>query len=365
MNGPPNGRDAELAALRQEIDSVDEQMVNLLNKRIEIAQRIGRVKKDKGLSVVDFSRERAVLSRVASLNNGPLPQDTLRLVYAEVMAAARKIQKPVKVAYFGPEATFTHLAATRHFGQTTSFVPQVSIADVFDEVEKSKCEYGVVPVENSIEGAVNHTLDLLYSADALILAEIYTPIVHELMSKGAKIEDIKRVYSHPQPLAQCRAWLRRHLPNAELIEAASTSEAARLAVKEPGTAAIASSLAAVVYDLDVLASHIQDATHNATRFLVIGKDKVSPTGNDKTSILFATAHVPGALYHALQPISESGINMVKLESRPSKSASWHYLFYVDLVGHIEDEIVKGVLEKMQPYCAFIKWLGSYPISENV
>ncbi len=364
MTTEKNGPDRDLPALRREIDGVDEQIVSLLNRRIEIAQEIGRVKKKESLPVVDFSRERAVLSRVAVLNRGPIPQESLRIVYAEIMAAARKIQKPVQVAYFGPEATYTHMAAMSHFGQSTGFAPHPSIADVFDEVEKKNCEYGVVPVENSIEGSVNHTLDLFYGSDLSICAEIYIPITHELLSKETTAEDVKVIYSHPQALAQCRTWLRRHLPGVAVQEASSTSQAARLAAMTPGTAAIASPLAAVVYDLIVLASHIQDSAKNVTRFLVIGRDKVAPTGNDKTSLLFATAHVPGALYHSLRPIAEAGVNMVKLESRPSKSASWHYLFYVDLVGHMEDEPIKKVVAEMQKTCAFIKWLGSYPISDN-
>lgn len=352
--------DPELEGLRREIDSVDRSIVELLNRRLTIVQEIGAVKKARGIQVVDFSREREVLNRLAQHNKGPLPPETLRTVYAEVMAAARKIQKPVRVAYFGPEATFTHMAAMNHFGHTTGFTPLPSIADVFDEVEKKLSEYGVVPVENSIEGAVNHTLDLFSESELRICGEIYLPVVHSLLSKETKAEEVKVIYSHPQALAQCRYWLRKHLPDVEQVQVASTSEAARMARDTPGAAAVASPLAAIVYDLVVLASHIQDKAHNVTRFLVIGHDKVEPTGNDKTSLLFATPHVPGALYKVLAPIAEAEVNMMKLESRPAKGKSWTYLFFVDLEGHMEDAAVKEVYTRMQSVCAFVKLLGSYP-----
>ncbi|MEW5734429.1 MAG: prephenate dehydratase [Thermodesulfobacteriota bacterium] len=352
--------DPELEGLRREIDAVDEQIVALINRRLTVVQQIGAIKKARGIQVVDFSREREVLNRLARINRGPLPPETLRTVYAEVMAAARKIQKPVRVAYFGPEATFTHMAAMNHFGHTTALSPFSSIADVFDEVEKKSCEYGVVPVENSIEGAVNHTLDLFSESELRICGEIYTPVEHSLLSKETRAEDVKIIYSHPQALAQCRSWLRKHLPDVNQVQVASTSEAARMARDTQGAAAVASPLAAVVYDLVVLASHIQDKAHNVTRFLVIGHDQVERTGSDKTSLLFATPHVPGALYKVLAPIAEAGVNMVKLESRPAKGKSWTYLFFVDVMGHMEDKVINEVYANMQKVCAFVKWLGSYP-----
>ena len=350
----------KIDGLRRQIDEADATIVETINRRLELAEAIGRIKKRYGMQVVDFARERKVLDRLKSLNKGPLPQETLRYLYSEIMAASRRIQKPVQVSFFGPEATFTHLAAMNHFGHDTIYTPQPSIADVFDEVEKNKSAFGVVPVENSIEGAVNHTLDLFLTSELKICAEIYAPIAQDLLSKETSPEDVRIIYSHPQALAQCRAWLRRNMPEAALKECASTSEAAKMAAANPGSAAIGSSLAALVYDLIVLASHIQDVAHNVTRFLVIGRDTMSRTGTDKTSFLFATPHVPGALYRVLAPIAESGINMVKLESRPAKNASWHYLFFVDVEGHMEDPSIKEMFGEMQRTCAFIKCLGSYP-----
>jgi chorismate mutase/prephenate dehydratase len=358
-NGPPEN-EPSMAELRRKIDAVDEEVVTLLNKRLELAGLIGSIKKKKGLPVVDFSREREVLKKLAARNKGPLPPETLRYVYAEVMAAARKIQTPLKVSFLGPEATFTHLAAMSHFGHATTFEAQAGIREVFESVERKNSQFGVVPVENSIEGTVNHTLDLFFSSDLRICGEIYMHISHDLLSKQTSPDQVRTVFSHPQALAQCRLWLRQNLPEANAVPCASTSEAARKACETPGSAAIASSLAAMVYDLVVLASHIQDASHNVTRFLVIGRDSPTPTGNDKTSLLFATPHVPGALFKVLKPIADAGINMNKLESRPAKNAPWHYLFFVDVEGHIEDLKVKGVFEQMQTVCAFVKWLGSYP-----
>ncbi|MFH1887950.1 MAG: prephenate dehydratase [Pseudomonadota bacterium] len=357
---PQELQSLSMEELRSRIDEADRAIVAAINQRLHLARAIGEIKKGKNLPVVDLPRERAVLARLAELNTGPLPQETLRYVYTEIMAASRRIQKPMKVAYLGPEATFTHLAAMNHFGQATTFVPQATIRDVFDEVEKKNSNFGVVPVENSIEGAVNHTLDLFQTSELLICAEIYTPISHDLLSRETGPDQVKVIYSHPHAFPQCREWLRRHMPSVRLEECRSTSEAAQKAAKTPGSAAIAGSQAALVYDLLVLASHIQDSAHNVTRFLVIGDERAPRTGRDKTSLVFATAHVPGALYHALAPIAASGVNMVKLESRPSKSASWHYQFFVDVEGHMEDPPVAEVYRKMQETCAFIKSLGSYP-----
>lgn len=351
---------ANIDEMRKVIDTADSEIIQAINRRLEAAEAIGRIKKRHGMPVVDFSRERQVLNQLNELNKGLLPPETLRYVYTEIMAASRRIQKPLEVAYLGPEATFTHMAAMHHFGHATKYAPQASIADVFDEVEKNKSSFGVVPVENSIEGAVNYTLDLFFASELNICAEIYTPISHALLSKETSSEEVRVIYSHPQAFPQCRAWLRRNMPDAELIEVGSTSEAARMASEKPGTAAIGSGMAALVYDLLVLASNIQDVSHNVTRFLVIGRDAMPRTGADKTSFLFATPHVPGALYRVLEPVAKSGINMVKLESRPAKNASWHYLFFVDVEGHMEDKKINEVFEQMQKVCAFIKCLGSYP-----
>jgi chorismate mutase/prephenate dehydratase len=354
----------DIEALRLEINALDNDLIKLINRRLEVAVQIGTIKRRQGKPITDFAREKAVIERLQSMNPGPLPPQALKFIYREIIAASRRIQQPLKVAYFGPEATFTHLAAMNHFGRGTGFVPQPSIKDVFEDVEKGRCPFGVVPVENSMEGAVNHTLDLFFTTDVGIVAEIYNPIAHALLSLAEDMHFIKKVYSHPQALAQCREWLGKNLPDAEREECPSTSEAARCAAKNPDSAAIASSLAGQVYNLNVLAPQIQDASNNVTRFLVIGRDRPSKSGKDKTSLIFATPHHPGALFAVLKPIADRGVNMVKLESRPSKSASWHYLFFVDLEGHMEDAAIGEVFDEMRRLCSFIKWLGSYPKAEE-
>ncbi len=350
--------------IREHIDDLDETILGLINTRLHLAKRIGDLKKAKGDTVMDNARESIVLNRLASLNKGPLTEKMVRHFFAEIIAAAREIQKPQQAAFLGPEATFTHLAAMNHFGSSVKFIPQPSIRDVFMEVEKGGCEYGVVPVENSIEGAVNYTLDLFYESDLKICSEVYQNISHDLLSKTGALEDIKVIYSHPHAFPQCRKWLRKHLPDCPLKECGSTSSAAKLASEDPNSAAIASSEAAHMYHLNVVASRIEDISRNITRFLVIGKEDVRRTGNDKTSIMFVTAHTPGALYRILQPVAAAGINMVKLESRPAKHEKWSYVFFADFEGHIQDLPVKNTIDEMRNICLFMKFLGSYPKAKN-
>jgi chorismate mutase/prephenate dehydratase len=249
-----------------------------------------------------------------------------------------------------------------HFGDSASFLPQPGIRDVFLEVEKERCDFGVVPVENSIEGSVNYTLDLFLESSLKICAEKYLTISHDLLSKSKKLDEIKVVYSHPQPIAQCRGWLRKNIPNARIEECRSTSFAAQKVVDIHDAAAISSSEAARIYNLNVIASRIEDHPNNTTRFLIIGKNEIPRTGDDKTSIMFAAAHVPGSLYKTLEPIAKSGINMLKLESRPSKHENWSYFFFVDLEGHVEDRKIQDTVSRMKELCLFLKILGSYPKS---
>ncbi len=350
--------------LRRRIDQIDEQILELINQRLLTAQEIGRIKLRDGGPVADGSRESRLLNRLKKLNKGPLNRQALQHIYTEIIAAAREIQRPHRVAFLGPEATFTHIAAVNHFGRSVAFVPQPSIREIFSEVEKGTFNYGVVPVENSIEGAVNYTLDLFFESDLRICAEIYHAISHDLLSRTADLEKIQTIYSHPQAFAQCRHWLRKHRPDIALVDCSSTAEAARKAAAEPLTAAIASREAADSYRLEVVAEHIEDSSRNVTRFLVIGKDDIKPTGQDKTSIMFVTAHVPGALFNVLKPIAAAGINMLKLESRPTKHENWSYFFFVDLAGHITDEAVHQTVEKMKARCLFLKLLGAYPRTDD-
>ena len=354
-----------IAGLRKDIDTVDEQILDLINQRLLLAREIGKIKAKNGGRTVDGARESTLIQRLLSLNKGPLSKHALRHVFTEIIAAAREIQTPQRVTYLGPEATFTHIAALNHFGRSGTFTPQRSIRDVFSEVEKGAYHYGVVPVENCIEGAVNYTLDLFFESELKICAEIYYAISHDLLSIEPDLGDIRRIYSHPHAFAQCRKWLEKHLPRAALVECSSTAEAARKASGENGAAAIASREAAQSYKLEVLAPRIEDTSRNVTRFLVIGKEDIRRTGADKTSILFVTAHVPGALFRVLKPVADADINLVKLESRPSKHENWSYFFFADLEGHISDAKVKETLEEMKPLCLFLKLLGSYPMAGTV
>jgi chorismate mutase/prephenate dehydratase len=349
-----------IKALRSAIDEIDQQMLDLLNRRFLLAKEIGKVKAKKGDQVVDTARESRLFQRLFTLNKGPVSKDALYHIYTEIIAASREIQSSRLVTYLGPEATFTHVAAMNHFGRSYSFVPQASIRDVFDEVSKASCHYGVVPVENSIEGSVNHTLDLFFESNLRICAEVYLRIQHDLLSPAGDLEKIETVYSHPHAFAQCRKWLRRNLPGVTLKECSSTATAARQTLANPASAAIASREAAHIYDLQVVASRIEDIGRNVTRFLVIGNDETHRTGEDKTSLMFVTGHVPGALHRVLQPIADAGINMVKLESRPTKHENWSYFFFMDLEGHMADPVVKETVEKMKQICMYLKCLGSYP-----
>ena len=351
-------------ALRKKIDDIDGRILGMINRRLKLAEEIGRVKSRTGNQVIDSARELLLLRNLAEINPGPLTNTALRHIYTEIIAAARAIQKPQQVAYLGPEATFTHIAAMNHFGRAVEFSPQASIPDVFNSVEKRSFNYGVVPVENSIEGAVNYTLDLFFESDLKICAEIYYAISHDLLSKTASLKDITRIYSHPHAFAQCRQWLRQNLPDTDLVECSSTAEAAQRASREAGTAAISSREAADFYKLKVVAPGIEDLSRNITRFLVIGREAVGRTARDKTSIMFVTAHVPGALYRVLQPLAEADINMLKLESRPTKHENWHYFFFVDVEGHIKDPLVSGTIAKMKNLCFFLKILGSYPRADE-
>jgi chorismate mutase / prephenate dehydratase len=352
--------DDRLVELRTAIDEIDNRLLELINRRLDLVVEVGRLKAEAGRQVLDSARESAIFNRLIARNEGPLNERVLRHLFTQIMAASRQLQRPQRVSFLGPEATFTHLAAMNHFGQSVEYVPQPSIQDVFVEVEKSSCHYGVVPVENSIEGAVNHTLDLFFESELKICAERYQAISHDLLSREGSLRDIRTVYSHPQAFAQCRKWLQKYLPGATLTESRSTAHAARRAAGEPAAAAVASSEAAHIYGLAVVASRIEDAARNTTRFLVIGRDEIHRTGEDKTSIMFVTSHKPGALYQVLQPIAEAGLNMVKLESRPTKHQNWSYFFFADLEGHIEDEVVNDTVERMAGLCLYLKFLGSYP-----
>ncbi|MDD5668958.1 MAG: prephenate dehydratase [Candidatus Omnitrophica bacterium] len=351
-----------LDKLRLRIDEIDKKLVTLLNQRTSLGISIAGVKRKAGKSSYSPERERDVFRKIALLNKGPLGPSALEAIYREIMSASLALGSALKIAYLGPEATFTHLAAMKRFGSQVEFIPCNTIADVFLEVERNNADFGVVPIENSIEGAVSYTLDMFVDSDLRICSQIILDVQHNLLANCPK-EKINRIYSHPLVFGQCRIWLQENLIGAEKIEVSSTTSAARMAAKEKNSACIASLPAAAMYKLKPIAVHIEDSPHNITRFFVIGKTDVPRTGHDKTSIAFSIKDKVGALYDMLQPFKKHGINLTKIESRPSRKKPWDYYFFVDLSGHKNDEHAAQALAEIQNSCTFFKILGSYPIGE--
>ena len=344
---------------RQAIDKLDAQIVNLLNERTRHVLEIGALKLKAGEEIYAPHREQAVLERVDKLNDGPITNESLRAIYREIMSSALSLEKSMIIAYLGPEATFTHQAALLRFGSSLNYAPQKTISEVFNEVAKGRADYGVVPVENSTEGVVTHTLDMFADSDLKIVAQIVLPISHCLASKTPRAK-IKRLYVHPQTLAQCRAWVQKNFPQAELIETSSNARSAELAAKDKGAAALAGVLAAEKYGLPILDHDIQDNSANATRFLVLGRQCSPPTGRDRTSLMLSIRDQVGALHQALAPFRRYRLNMTKIESRPSKRKVWEYFFFVDCDGHMNERRVAKAITLLEHQCHFVKVLGSYP-----
>jgi chorismate mutase/prephenate dehydratase len=345
---------------RSRINSLDDEILKLLNQRGTAALQIGELKRQQDLPYFIPEREAQVLERLVALNPGPLGPEAIRAVWREILSASLALEHPLPVAYLGPAGTFAHQAATRRFGSSARFRPVRTIADVFDEVERDLAEFGVVPVENSTEGAVNVTLDRLIDSDVTITGEITLDISQHLISRATELAEIKVVCSHPQGLAQCRGWLSVHLPAAVAEETASTSAAVERARDDATVAAIASDMAAHVHGVPVLRGRIEDNPFNSTRFLLIGRRPVAPTGRDKTSILFSMKNEPGVLYSILQPFATHRLNLTKIESRPTKRRPWEYVNFLDFEGHSETENVRSVLAEVRERCQFLKILGSYP-----
>jgi chorismate mutase / prephenate dehydratase len=343
---------------RTAIDKLDEQIVQLLNERTRHVLQIGEIKLKHGEQIYVPHRERAVLDRACKLNKGPITNSSLRAIYREIMSSALSLEKTMTIAYFGPEATFTHQAAIKRFGASLNYSAHKTIADVFAEVTRNRADYGVVPVENSTEGVVTHTLDMFVESDLQIVAQIIMPVQQCLMSKYKRAE-IKKLFVHPQSLAQCRSWIATHLPQVEIVETSSNARSAELAAKTRHSAALGGALAAQRYGLEVLESDIQDNPHNTTRFLVLGRKCSPPSGNDRTSIMFSIPHKVGALHSALAPFRKYRLNMTKIESRPSKRKAWEYFFFVDCDGHAEEPRVSKALADLREHCTFVKVLGSY------
>lgn len=344
---------------RKAIDKLDAEIVELLNERTKHVLEIGSIKLKHGEEIYAPHRELAVLERLCKLNKGPITNDSLRAIYREIMSSALSLEKTMTIAYFGPEATFTHQAAIRKFGSSLNYSAHKTIADVFTEVSKGRADYGVVPIENSTEGVVTHTLDMFMDSDLKIVAQIILPIQQCLLSNSKK-EEIKKIYSHPQPIAQCRAYLQTNFHHVEIVETSSTTRAADLASKEKFSAAIASSLAAERYGLAILEQDIQDTSINATRFLVLGRQCSPPTEQDRTSVMISIADQVGALHRSLAPFSKYKLNMTRIESRPNKRKAWEYYFFVDFDGHYQDAEVAEAIKEVEKHCNFVKVLGSYP-----
>jgi chorismate mutase/prephenate dehydratase len=351
-----------LPEIRAKIDSVDEQLIRLLNERADLVHQVGEVKRAEGAEFYAPEREEHVFRRLVEMSralNSRFPEKSIRAIYREIMSASLALEKDLTIAYFGPVATNTHQAARSKFGASVAYVPQVSIGDVFDAVARGQADYGVVPIENSTEGAVNHTLDMFMESELRICAQILLRIENHLLSKSPR-EEIRKIYSHPQVFGQCRNWLRANMPGIDLIEVSSTPRAAELAAAEPHSGALAGRMAGEVYGLNVVAESIQDIPNNTTRFLVIGQSSSPPSGNDRTALMFCIRDEPGALFHALEPFNRLRISLSKIESRPSKRKAWEYFFFADVDGHASEPALIEALEALGQHCSFVKILGSYP-----
>jgi len=355
----------KLEPIRAKIDELDTQLVDIINRRLALAQEIGQIKRATDGVIYAPEREDAVFRKVTASNKGPVNNEALRAIYRELMSAAIALEKPLSIAYLGPEASNTHAAAIKKFGASVDYHALATVADSFTAVERGEADYAVIPIENSTEGSVREALDCFVESDLKIVAQVYTEISHALIS-AEPLEKIKTVYSKDQALAQCRYWLQRHLPQARLVEASSTSRAVQIAAQEAGAAAVAGELAAQFYGVPVVVKKIQDKADNTTRFFIIGRKPAGPTGNGKDVSSFlvslgdgASDH-PGGLLNMLMPLAQRGINLSKIESRPSKMRPWEYYFFIDVSGHHDNPEMQAALAELRKICPLVKWLGSYP-----
>ncbi len=354
-----------LSQLRKKIDDIDLKLLELINERGQIALDVSSHKKANSLRVYDPDREKEIEEKLKKKNPGPLSNEYVLSVFRELISGCRALQHNTKVTYLGPEGSFSNQAAYHKFGGETDLVPVLSFEEVFEEVHKSRVEFGIVPVENSLEGSIGRILDMLFVWDLKISAEYFEEIGHFLLSKSGTMKDIKVVASHPQALGQCRKWISKNLKDVELLETPSTAWAARLASEDKTVAAISSEFSASIYNLKIIQRHIEDSPQNTTRFLVIGKETGFYTGKDKTSIVFSIKDEPGALHKSLfLPFAKANVNLTKIESRPSRERPWEYVFFVDFKGHFEEKKVVSLLKDVEKNCIFLKVLGSYPIGNS-
>jgi len=351
-----------LEKLRKDIDRLDKKIVELLNLRADLSLKINRIKVKEEKEIYSPDREMQILKKIFKVNRGPLSNKSLESIYREIFSGSFSLVKGLRIAYLGPPATFTHLAALKKFGSQVNYLPCNTISDVFLEVEKENANYGVVPIENTIEGIVSHTLDMFVDSDLKICSQITLEVSLNLLSNVPK-KEIKKIYSAPLVFGQCRNWLMNNLPDIEKIDISSTTKAAQICRRQKNSACIASNLAAKEYGLKIIAKDIEDLPHNITRFLVIGKSDVSPTGKDKTSIMFSIKDRIGALHDMLVSFKKFGINLTKIESRPSRKKAWDYYFFVDLEGHRQNLNVKKALSELEKKSIILKILGSYPIGD--
>jgi chorismate mutase/prephenate dehydratase len=354
--------DEPLKELRRAIDEIDRKLVVLLSERARLAQEVGRVKDAAEAPVYRPERETEVLRNVAAANPGPLPQAALAAIFREVMSACRALERRIRVAFLGPAGTFSEMALLKQFGSSVEAVPCLSIDEVFRTVEAGGADFAIAPVENSTEGSITRTLDLLLATPLAIVAEVSLPVEHHLLTSSGSMQGVTRITAHAQALAQCVNWLNQHYPSVERQPVASNGEAARLASTDPSVAAIAGEAAASRYGLVPVASHIQDDPANRTRFVALGRQHTQPSGRDKTSLILAVAHKAGAVHHMLAPLARHGVSMTRFESRPAKTGAWEYYFYVDVEGHEQDPQVAVALGQLRDECAFYKSLGSYPVA---
>jgi len=346
-----------LKSLRKQIDDLDDRILEMLNARAKLAQAIGHLKKGP---IYRPEREAQVIRRLQKANKGPLANETIERLFREIMSSCRALEQKLTIAYLGPQGTFSEAAAIKHFGRAATGLPMISIDEVFSAVERGEAHYGVVPVENSSEGAVGRSLDLLLRTPLMACGEIMLRVRQNLLRQGEGVEGVAKVYSHAQSLAQCQGWLDKHLPDAERLSVASNAEAARLAGEDPSAAAIASDVAAGHYGLNIVARNIEDDANNTTRFLVLAREEAAPSGRDKTSIAVWAKNKPGALMEIIQPFASAGVGLTKLESRPARSAAWEYVFFIDLEGHHQDDKVAAGLRGAEEHASRLKILGSYP-----
>jgi len=362
--GPTNPDNPSLEELRRRIDALDSQIVPLLNARAQIVVEVGKLKQQSGVPIYAPDREKAVLERVRTINKGPLANRSLEAVYRELMSGSFALEKPLRIGFLGPEGTFSHAAAVRKFGSSVEYLPMADILSVFEEVVRGHIDYGLVPVENSIGGGVVDTLDAFLHSSAKICAEVLITIHHNLLAKEPW-EQIKTIYSKPEVFSQCRNWLAATAKGRDVQPSPSTSKAAELASQQAGVAAIGSSIAGEKYGLHVLFENIEDNPDNVTRFFVIGREPARRSGQDKTAIMFTTAHKPGALAEVLDVFKENGINLTDIEKRPSKKVNWEYYFFIDAQGHSDDPAMKEAIEAARQHCLQLTVLGSYPRATEV